>query len=206
MGGGGRVGGGGAWGVGDVGGGGRVGVGVEETKGKRYCAKRKQLVDKIFGAILRVPPRKGMRQSGAKADAASEGERCSRERVSSGLLQPLNPGRQLAPGEGHLPQVHHADTLHGLHHRHGVFVDDVDDGSHCYRRVPRHLRYEGFHPAYKNINGIQYNVNLLPSVNTIARGMFYGAKDTHHTFTPIIKHYTATTANKHPGKKSFIDL
>ena len=30
---------------------------------------------------------------------------------------------------------------------------------------------------------------LLPSVNTIARGMFCGAKYTHHTFTPIIKHH-----------------
>ena len=51
-----------------------------------------------------------------------------------------------------------------------------------------------------------YNITLLPSVNTlIARGMFCGAKYTHHTFTPIIKHLITTTANKHPGKKSFID-
>ena len=35
--------------------------------------------------------------------------------------------------------------------------------------------------------------------------MFCGAKYTHHTFTPIIKHVITTTANKHPGKKSFID-
>ena len=35
-------------------------------------------------------------------------------------------------------------------------------------------------------NTIQYNITLLPSVNTlIARGMFCGAKYTHHTFTPI---------------------
>ena len=34
--------------------------------------------------------------------------------------------------------------------------------------------------------------------------MFCGAKYTHHTFTPIIKHLI-TTANIHPGKKSFID-
>ena len=27
----------------------------------------------------------------------------------------------------------------------------------------------------------------------------------HLTFTPIIKHLITTTANKHPGKKSFID-
>ena len=54
-------------------------------------------------------------------------------------------------------------------------------------------------------NTVQYNTTLLPSVNTlIARGMFCGAKYTHHTFTPIIKHLI-TTANKHPGKKSFID-
>ena len=52
---------------------------------------------------------------------------------------------------------------------------------------------------------VQYNITLLTSVNTlIARGMFCGAKYTHHTFTPIIKHLI-TTANKHPGKKSFID-
>ena len=53
---------------------------------------------------------------------------------------------------------------------------------------------------------IQYNITLLPSVNTLtARGMFCGAKYTHHTFTPIIKHIITTTANKHPDKKSYID-
>ena len=53
---------------------------------------------------------------------------------------------------------------------------------------------------------LQYNITLLPSVNTlIAREMFCGAKYTHHTFTPIIKHLITPTANKHPGKKSFID-
>ena len=53
---------------------------------------------------------------------------------------------------------------------------------------------------------IQYNITLLPSVNTlIARGMFRSAKYTHHTFTPIIKHLITTKANKHPAKKSFID-
>ena len=35
---------------------------------------------------------------------------------------------------------------------------------------------------------IQYNITLLPSVSTIAQGMFCGAKYTHHTFTPGIKH------------------
>ena len=35
--------------------------------------------------------------------------------------------------------------------------------------------------------------------------MFCGAKYTHHTFTPILKHLITITANKHPGKKSFID-
>ena len=46
-----------------------------------------------------------------------------------------------------------------------------------------------------------HNITLLPSVNTlIARGMFCGAKYTHHTFTPIIKHLSTTTANTHPGK------
>ena len=57
----------------------------------------------------------------------------------------------------------------------------------------------------RKINTIQYNITLLPSVNTlIARGMYCGAKYTHDTFTPIIKHLI-TTANKHPVKKSFID-
>ena len=53
----------------------------------------------------------------------------------------------------------------------------------------------------------QHNTTVLPSVNTlIARGMSRGAKHTHHTFTPIIKHLTTTTtANKHPGQKSPID-
>ena len=57
----------------------------------------------------------------------------------------------------------------------------------------------------ENNNNSNNNITLLPSVNTlIARGMFCGAKYTHHTFNPIIKHLI-TTANKHPGKKSFID-
>ena len=55
------------------------------------------------------------------------------------------------------------------------------------------------------VRKLQYNITLLPSVNTlIARGMFCGAKYTHHTFTPIIKHLIPR-ANKHPGKKSLID-
>ena len=35
--------------------------------------------------------------------------------------------------------------------------------------------------------------------------MFCGVKYTHHIFIPIIKHLITATANKHPGKKSFID-
>ena len=31
--------------------------------------------------------------------------------------------------------------------------------------------------------------SVLPSVNTITLGMFCGAKYTHHTFMPIIKHH-----------------
>ena len=38
-------------------------------------------------------------------------------------------------------------------------------------------------------NTIQYNTTVLPSVNTIALGMFCGFKWTHHIFTPIIKHH-----------------
>ena len=34
-----------------------------------------------------------------------------------------------------------------------------------------------------------HNTTLLPSVRTTALGMFCGAKDTHHTFTPIMKHH-----------------
>ena len=30
-------------------------------------------------------------------------------------------------------------------------------------------------------------ITLLPSVNTIALGMFCGAKYTHHTFMPVVK-------------------
>ena len=53
------------------------------------------------------------------------------------------------------------------------------------------------HAVYSTV---QYNITLLPSVNTLtAQGMFCGAKYTRHTFTPIIKHLI-TTANKHPGK------
>ena len=35
---------------------------------------------------------------------------------------------------------------------------------------------------------LQYNATLLPGVNTVALGMFYGASYTHHTFTPVIEH------------------
>ena len=60
--------------------------------------------------------------------------------------------------------------------------------------------------VHKSWAHIRYDITLLPSVNTlIAQGMFRGAKYTHHTFTPIIKHLITATANKHPGKKSFID-
>ena len=53
---------------------------------------------------------------------------------------------------------------------------------------------------YTFIAKCQYTDNTL-----IARGMFCGAKYTHHAFTPIIKRLITTTANTHPGKKSFID-
>ena len=39
----------------------------------------------------------------------------------------------------------------------------------------------------RNKNNTQYNISLLPSVNTIARGMICGDKYTHHIFTPVIK-------------------
>ena len=59
---------------------------------------------------------------------------------------------------------------------------------------------------YNTKYNIQDNKTLLPSVNTLtARRMFCGAKYSHHIFTPIIKHLITTTANKHPGEKSFTD-
>ena len=46
---------------------------------------------------------------------------------------------------------------------------------------------------------LQCNTTLLPSINTIALGMFCGAKYT--PVKPIIKHhYITTTANKLVGK------
>ena len=46
-----------------------------------------------------------------------------------------------------------------------------------------------------------HNITLLPNANMLtARGMFCAAKYTHHTFSPIIKHLSTTTANTHPGK------
>ena len=43
---------------------------------------------------------------------------------------------------------------------------------------------------------IQYIAASLPSVSTTALEMFCGAKHTHYTFTPVIKHHsTGTTAN-----------
>ena len=41
----------------------------------------------------------------------------------------------------------------------------------------------------------QCNTTLLPSVDTVALGMFYGAKYTHRTLTPLIKPYITTAAN-----------
>ena len=76
---------------------------------------------------------------------------------------------------------------------------------HLPEKITRQKRFKFLHMTYRQIYTI-YNITLLPSVNTlIARGMFCGAKCAHHTFTPIIKHLITTTANKHPGKKSFPD-
>ena len=69
--------------------------------------------------------------------------------------------------------------------------------------IPNPLCHRLLH--LKPSSKIQCNITLLPSVKTIALGIFCGAKYTHHTFSPVIKHhYITTTANKHPGKKSFI--
>ena len=52
---------------------------------------------------------------------------------------------------------------------------------------------------------IQYNITLLPSVNTlIARGMVCGAKYSHHTFTPIIKHLLQQQINIMVKSHSYI--
>ena len=59
---------------------------------------------------------------------------------------------------------------------------------------------------FVTVDSIVRNITLLPSVNTlIAREMFCGAKHTHHTFTPIVKHLITTTANKYAGKTPFRD-
>ena len=59
-----------------------------------------------------------------------------------------------------------------------------------------HDRLRG-HETIIQLYNTTYNTPLLPSVNTIALGMFCGAKFTHHTLTPIIKHHQiTTTANK----------
>ena len=76
-------------------------------------------------------------------------------------------------------------------------------GQHCTETnsalsIPR-LTYisvnsSGVHFCHTFITGLYlyitiYNITLLPSFNTLtAPGMFCGAKYTHHTFTPIIKH------------------
>ena len=44
------------------------------------------------------------------------------------------------------------------------------------------------HVVFKGFASLLYNTPLLPIVNTIGLGMFYGARYIHHTFTPIIKH------------------
>ena len=70
----------------------------------------------------------------------------------------------------------------------------------------RVLKLTYTHTSRHTSNSTTYNATLLPSVNTlIVRGLFCGAKYTHHTFTPIIKHLVTATANKHPGKKSVTD-
>ena len=43
-------------------------------------------------------------------------------------------------------------------------------------------------------------ITLLPSVSAVVLGMFCGAKYTHHTFMPVVKHETTTAS----GKKSFL--
>ena len=45
---------------------------------------------------------------------------------------------------------------------------------------------EVFH-RHRRSTTVAHNTTLLPRVNTFGRGMFCGAKYTHHTFSPIIK-------------------
>ena len=100
-----------------------------------------------------------------------------------------------------------------LQQTHGYFVSPIRSrelllvyGVQCYIEFTIQYNFIAkcqYTDLYKSL---QYNITLLPSVNTlIARGMFCGARYTRHTFTPNIKHLITTTANKHPGKKSFID-
>ena len=48
---------------------------------------------------------------------------------------------------------------------------------------------------------IYCNTTVLPNVSTTVLGMSCGAKYTHHTFMPIIKHHWITANIKHLGKK-----
>ena len=65
----------------------------------------------------------------------------------------------------------------------------------------QNYRSESLHTGAntKKIFIVHATEDKWPSVNTLI------ARYTHHTFSPIIKHLITTTANKHPGKKSFID-
>ena len=61
----------------------------------------------------------------------------------------------------------------------------------------------------KQYNTKQYNITLLPSVNTIARGMFPCLPSTliTHSLQSLKKIYSVitTTTHRHPGKRSFIN-
>ena len=52
------------------------------------------------------------------------------------------------------------------------------------------MRFVRFHThVISSFILLQCNTTLLPSVNAVAGGVFCGAKCTHPTFMPIIKHH-----------------
>ena len=95
----------------------------------------------------------------------------------------------------HSPKTNKKQKNYTQQHLHKIKIKTLKkQGDIVYAVWVRGLHKRG--PVHNN-----NNITLLPSVNTlISQGMFCGAKYTHHTFTPIIKHLI-TTANKHPGKK-----
>ena len=90
-----------------------------------------------------------------------------------------------APRSSHRSLCHWRPALHRdkqctQHPKADVYISQQFRGA-----LLPHLNHRSLSTQYITI----YNITLLPSVNTLtAPGMFCGAKYSHHTFTPIIKH------------------